>query len=42
MEELNELIKEHGAGNILRELFKTYSEDKREELLEDIKWALGV
>lgn len=42
MEELNELIKEHGAGGILCELFKTYSEDKREELLKDIKWALGV
>lgn len=40
-EELQQIIDEQGAENTLWTLVRTLSTDKLEELISDIKWALG-
>ena len=40
-EELEQIVSEHGAENTLWTLVRTLSTDKLEELVNDIKWALG-
>ena len=40
-EELEQIVDEHGAENTLWTLVKTLSTDNLEELVNDIKWALG-
>lgn len=40
-EELEQIVNEHGAENTLWTLVKTLSTDNLEELVNDIKWALG-
>lgn len=40
-EELEQIVNEYGAENTLWTLVKTLSTDNLEELINDIKWALG-
>lgn len=40
-EELEQIVDENGAENTLWTLVRTLSTDKLEELVNDIKWALG-
>lgn len=40
-EELEQIVNEHGAENTLWTLVRTLSTDNLEELINDIKWALG-
>lgn len=40
-EELEQIVNEHGAENTLWTLVRTLSTDNLEELVNDIKWALG-
>lgn len=40
-EELEQIVDEHGAENTLWTLVRTLSTDNLEELVNDIKWALG-
>ena len=40
-EELQQIVDEQGAENTLWTLVRTLSTDKLEELISDIKWALG-
>lgn len=40
-EELEQIVNEHGAENTLWTLVRTLSTDSLEELVTDIKWALG-
>lgn len=40
-EELEQIVQEHGAENTLWTLVRTLSTDNLEELINDIKWALG-
>lgn len=39
--ELEQIVNEHGAENTLWTLVRTLSTDNLEELVNDIKWALG-
>ena len=40
-EELQQIVDEQGAEHTLWTLVRTLSTDKLEELISDIKWALG-
>ena len=40
-EELQQIVNEQGAEHTLWTLVRTLSTDKLEELISDIKWALG-
>ena len=40
-EELQQIVDEHGAENTLWTLVRTLSTDDLEELVDNIKWALG-
>lgn len=40
-EELEQIVGEYGAENTLWTLVRTLSTDKLEELVDDIKWAIG-